>query len=227
MTVSKTVTRHGGRRHPGVDVKLNSQLQSKPVCGKRSEQRTLEAAQVLLTVTRPVDAKLSTAEALLSISPAVSPMDIITMPSPFNLLMETVSLDRLAEKATCIRDSDTKATRISPRMVEKHKCGESQTFELPHNYTHLCNTGGRIGVYLPADRKKLLARFRAKRTRRVWRKKIRYGCRKQLADSRIRIKGRFVKKERMKAGEAAEAAIAAATAAEFAIAELGRMGILC
>lgn len=39
----------------------------------------------------------------------------------------------------------------------------------------------------------MISRFHEKRKRRVWKKKIRYHCRKNLADSRIRVKGRFVK----------------------------------
>lgn len=43
------------------------------------------------------------------------------------------------------------------------------------------------------ERNAIILRFREKRKRRVWKKKIRYFCRKSLADSRVRVKGRFVK----------------------------------
>jgi hypothetical protein len=42
-----------------------------------------------------------------------------------------------------------------------------------------------------------LARFRSKRASRNFQKTIRYNCRKMLADSRPRVKGRFVKKSEM------------------------------
>ena len=56
------------------------------------------------------------------------------------------------------------------------------------------NQNGRIGIYTPAERVAIIARFNAKRQRRVWNKKIRYNCRKSLADRRLRVKGRFVKR---------------------------------
>lgn len=56
------------------------------------------------------------------------------------------------------------------------------------------NKNGRIGIYTPAERAAIIAKFNRKRSRRVWNKKIRYGCRKSLADRRLRVKGRFVKR---------------------------------
>lgn len=57
------------------------------------------------------------------------------------------------------------------------------------------NTAGRIGIYEPAERQFIMERYASKRTRRAWCKKVRYGCRKKLADRRIRVKGRFIKAE--------------------------------
>ena len=52
-----------------------------------------------------------------------------------------------------------------------------------------------IGAYSPESRKIRVERFVAKRDRRVWKKKVKYDVRKNFADSRLRVKGRFVKKE--------------------------------
>jgi hypothetical protein len=52
-----------------------------------------------------------------------------------------------------------------------------------------------IGAYSPEQRRKRIERFIEKRSRRVWTKKVKYDVRKNFADSRLRVKGRFVKKE--------------------------------
>jgi hypothetical protein len=75
--------------------------------------------------------------------------------------------------------------------------GAASSMVLPHDltkYRDVYNKNGRIGVYTPSERAAIIARFQAKRSRRVWNKKIRYSCRKNLADKRLRVKGRFVKR---------------------------------
>lgn len=57
------------------------------------------------------------------------------------------------------------------------------------------NRNGRVGIYSTEERAAIISRFHNKRTRRVWNKKIRYNCRKNLADRRLRVKGRFVKRD--------------------------------
>jgi CCT motif len=101
-----------------------------------------------------------------------------------------------------------------PGMSQKSTSGpngsfdDSQTATLPSGLVddpqnpttfqmELLNKDGRIGIYLPDARKARIARFHAKRKMRIWRKRIKYDCRKKLADSRPRIKGRFVKRSDM------------------------------
>jgi hypothetical protein len=54
---------------------------------------------------------------------------------------------------------------------------------------------GWIGAYSPESRKVRIARFLEKRNHRVWTKTVKYDVRKNFADSRLRVKGRFVKKD--------------------------------
>jgi hypothetical protein len=52
-----------------------------------------------------------------------------------------------------------------------------------------------VGAYSPESRRRRVARFLEKRGRRIWTKKVKYDVRKNFADSRMRVKGRFVRKE--------------------------------
>jgi hypothetical protein len=65
----------------------------------------------------------------------------------------------------------------------------------------LVNKGGRIGIYLPDERKARIARFHAKRSTRVFKRRVSYDVRKTFADSRPRIKGRFVAQKSDVGGE--------------------------
>jgi hypothetical protein len=52
-----------------------------------------------------------------------------------------------------------------------------------------------IGAYSPEERRRRIERFLEKRKHRVWTKKIKYDVRKSFADTRVRVKGRFVRKD--------------------------------
>lgn len=115
------------------------------------------------------------AATLLSISPSLSPKaspKTSQMPPAFNLGARVFSKsNHAAKKATF----GGQATSASFNEDDEQK-------------------GDKIGIYNPTQRKALLARFAEKRKRRRYTKKVRYNCRKNLADTRVRVKGRFVKK---------------------------------
>ena len=54
---------------------------------------------------------------------------------------------------------------------------------------------GYVGAYSPEERRERIARFHEKRLRRVWKKRVTYSTRKNIANKRMRVKGRFIKKE--------------------------------
>ena len=53
----------------------------------------------------------------------------------------------------------------------------------------------RIGKYTLDERRLRILRYRQKRQERNFDRKIKYACRKTLADSRPRVRGRFAKNE--------------------------------
>lgn len=52
----------------------------------------------------------------------------------------------------------------------------------------------RIGRYTPAERRIRIARYREKRAQRNYNRRVKYDCRKTIADKRVRVQGRFVKR---------------------------------
>jgi len=65
----------------------------------------------------------------------------------------------------------------------------------PQSDLRIPKPGKRIGRLTFEERQQKIRRYRAKRSKRIWQKRINYSCRKRVADNRIRIKGRFVSKE--------------------------------
>jgi CCT motif len=64
-----------------------------------------------------------------------------------------------------------------------------------HGLQQVERPDGWIGAYSPSSRRVRLEKFMVKRNHRVWTKSVKYDVRKNFADSRLRVKGRFVKKE--------------------------------
>ena len=56
----------------------------------------------------------------------------------------------------------------------------------------------RIGKLHIADRYMKVKKFKEKKHQRIFKKKVSYDCRKQVADKRLRIKGRFIRKSDQK-----------------------------
>ncbi|RYG63765.1 hypothetical protein EON64_15285 [archaeon] len=65
--------------------------------------------------------------------------------------------------------------------------GENSVPDFVSQYAHLIHQHGRIGIYTKEERAAIVSRYREKRKRRVWQKKIRYTCRKSLADRRYAV----------------------------------------
>lgn len=60
---------------------------------------------------------------------------------------------------------------------------------------HVVRPDEWVGSYSPRSRKIRITKFLEKRNHRVWTKAIKYDVRKNFANTRLRIKGRFVRKE--------------------------------
>ena len=61
--------------------------------------------------------------------------------------------------------------------------------------TTSAETPKKIGRLTLNDRFMKIRKFKEKKQRRIWQKKIFYDCRKKVADKRLRIKGRFIRKD--------------------------------
>ena len=131
------------------------------------EQHALERA-VSAEFPKPVVKKSSSARRPPAPKPAA--------PVPTTALSNAAQPKLDSSTTAVVSSSSSSSGNFSPQTLE------------------LLNKGGRIGIYLPEARKARIERFHAKRSRRVWRKRIKYDCRKKLADSRPRVKGRFVKR---------------------------------
>ncbi|KAF9598457.1 hypothetical protein IFM89_027890 [Coptis chinensis] len=75
----------------------------------------------------------------------------------------------------------------------QHNSGHSES-PLSHEACAI-EAMNKIGRYSAEERKERIERYRSKRNQRNFNKKIKYACRKTLADSRPRIRGRFARND--------------------------------
>mmetsp|Transcript_11438 Transcript_11438/g.15611 ORF Transcript_11438/g.15611 Transcript_11438/m.15611 type:complete len:291 (-) Transcript_11438:976-1848(-) len=97
-------------------------------------------------------------------------------------------------------NTTTKNKQIDPQLVQNlidHVLASDTGFDLLRSEYNPREKfpSDFVGAYGPVQRKARVGIFIQKRRNRVWTKKVKYNVRKNFADSRMRVKGRFVKKE--------------------------------
>ncbi|KAI4386024.1 hypothetical protein MLD38_003997 [Melastoma candidum] len=94
--------------------------------------------------------------------------------------------------------SDGDLQRINGGSQQGQRSGGSQ---LMSESNMILQGLSRTLPYGPEEKKERIERYRSKRTQRNFNKKIKYACRKTLADSRPRIRGRFARNEEIEKTE--------------------------
>lgn len=84
-------------------------------------------------------------------------------------------------------DSQMEALQTSQRLCCSATAGGESPLMEEANF--------KVGRYSAEERKERIHRYRAKRTQRNFNKTIKYACRKTLAETRPRIRGRFARND--------------------------------
>ena len=85
---------------------------------------------------------------------------------------------------------------MQPRSVSAvlERLRDPESAQLHHLDSLDLHNAIQIGRYTPAMRRQRIRHFLDSRKTRNWTKKVKYGVRKDFADSRLRVKGRFLPK---------------------------------
>ncbi|XP_050233096.1 two-component response regulator-like APRR9 isoform X2 [Mercurialis annua] len=80
-------------------------------------------------------------------------------------------------------------------LQHQHQHGHKAESPLSSESSMIIESMSRATKYSPEEKKERIERYRSKKTQRNFNKKIKYACRKTLADSRPRIRGRFARND--------------------------------
>ncbi|KAL5066957.1 hypothetical protein RYX36_017844 [Vicia faba] len=113
--------------------------------------------------------------------------------------MQTQDLDYQGENGG-IYSTDSVQQLFNPQDfqalgTENHKLVAGNSATLSPEISHLEDSTLKVGKLSVEQRKEKIHRYMKKRNERNFSKKIKYACRKTLADSRPRVRGRFAKND--------------------------------
>jgi len=191
-------------------------LQTSPVVAPSSYGSVSSApAAFELPASSYVD-RSTTRSMTISSSPKIKEEDMMEDEErgPGSALLALLNLNRLCpgrpkslsqssdESSTC---SDESGAAKSPEsfdappliapIITRDRSASMATVEKRFSSEAMSISQNKIGHYSLEERRRLIDRFLQKRHRRIWRKRVKYDVRKSFADSRLRVKGRFVRKE--------------------------------
>lgn len=110
-----------------------------------------------------------------------------------SVMQRSVSVEycRLVSSPTELFDSEGSSSSVT-KGVDTMQCNRRS--ESPSsNENLLMENMNKTRRYSPKEKKERIDRYKIKKNQRNFNKKIKYVCRKTLADSRKRIKGRFAR----------------------------------
>mmetsp|Transcript_4162 Transcript_4162/g.11731 ORF Transcript_4162/g.11731 Transcript_4162/m.11731 type:complete len:368 (-) Transcript_4162:545-1648(-) len=136
-----------------------------------------------VAVTKPEQFGAYTTGPILSMAPAMSSAGTAAMPTrmaPPQLMQAPSAMLRRSKSAVELR------THVNP-LGEEDKMARLLLKDEGEDGPV------RVGKLTPEERREKILRYRQKRHARNFKKKIKYVCRKTLADSRPRVRGRFAR----------------------------------
>lgn len=171
------------------------------------------SAQQSVSATMPSSSSSSSSSAASAVNNTVDQMPVIaaaavpvsatSFSTPVTVAQSSTTAGTAAAGPNAIQQPSTASAVISgdgkDAATAAQRC-EDGTETPPGITTNLVNEAligvdGRVGAYTKEERQIKIEKFRERKRARIWRKQIKYDCRKRLADTRPRVKGRFVSRK--------------------------------